>query len=64
SIWIANAQVGLQSPNSNWTGLLWINNINDKRYNQVVFATPFQSGNYSSFVNPERTFGLTLNYDY
>ncbi|NRA04465.1 MAG: TonB-dependent receptor, partial [Myxococcales bacterium] len=64
SFWLTNAQVGIQSPNSQWTGLFWINNINNKRYNTIVFASPLQPGNWSSFVNPQRTFGVTLNYDY
>jgi outer membrane receptor protein involved in Fe transport len=57
---LVNARVGLGAADGRWRLELWAQNLFDKRYAQVAFGAPFQTGTIGAFLGPPRTFGATL----
>ena len=55
-----NAQVGIRTDDGRYEAVLWGRNLDDKRVNMLVFDSVFQAGSWHTFVNPPRTYGLTL----
>jgi outer membrane receptor protein involved in Fe transport len=57
---LVNARVGIGSTNGVWRLELWAQNLFDKKYIQVGFGAPFQTGTIGAFLGPPRTLGATL----
>ncbi len=55
-----NAQAGIGTADGRYEVILWGRNLADKRVNTLVFDSVFQAGSWHTFVNPPRTYGLTL----
>ena len=55
-----NAQLGVKSANGRYEAVFWGRNLGDKRVNTLVFDSVFQGGSWHTFLNPPRTYGLTL----
>jgi len=55
-----NARAGLSAADESWTVELWAQNLLDRRYIQVAFGAPFQTGTTGAFLGAPRTFGATL----
>ncbi len=55
-----NAQVGLKTTDGRYEVVVWGRNLADKRVNTLVFDSVFQAGSWHTFINPPRTYGLTL----
>ena len=55
-----NAQLGIKSAGGRYEAILWGRNLGDKRVNTLVFDSVFQNGSWHTFLNPPRTYGLTL----
>ena len=56
---LVDARASLAAPGERWSLELWVQNLTDKRYTQVAFGAPFQTGTIGAFLGPPRTFGLT-----
>lgn len=57
---LVNARVGIGSTNGVWRLELWAQNLFDKKYVQVGFGAPFQTGTIGAFLGAPRTLGATL----
>jgi outer membrane receptor protein involved in Fe transport len=55
---LVNARAGIAA--RHWSVELWAQNLLDKRYVQVAFGAPFQTGTTGAFLGAPRTFGATL----
>ena len=55
-----NANVAIGTADGRYEAILWGRNLADKRTNMLVFDSVFQSGSWHTWVNPPRTFGLTV----
>ena len=55
-----NANVGIGTADSRYEAILWARNLADKRTNTLVFDSVFQQGSWHTWVNPPRSFGLTV----
>ena len=55
-----NAQLGVKSASGRYEAVFWGRNLGDKRVNTLVFDSVFQGGSWHTFLNPPRTYGLTL----
>lgn len=55
-----NAQLGIKSAGGRYEAIFWGRNLGDKRVNTLVFDSVFQNGSWHTFLNPPRTYGLTL----
>jgi iron complex outermembrane receptor protein len=60
---IVGASIGVAALDDRWRFSLFARNLFDKHYVSVIFPTPFDTGGYSQFPNPEayRTVGVTLD---
>ena len=59
-----NAQFGLRTADDKYEAILWGRNLGDKRVNNLVFDSVFQGGSWSTFLNPPRTWGVTLKANF
>jgi iron complex outermembrane recepter protein len=66
-----NARVGLASPQQIWSAALWVQNLTDEEYYQVVIDTPLQNTagdqlleSYSAFLGEPRTWGVSVGYKF
>jgi outer membrane receptor protein involved in Fe transport len=57
---LLNARAGIAADNDAWSLEVWAQNLADKRYIQVAFGAPFQTGTTGAFLGAPRTFGATL----
>ncbi|OYX35471.1 MAG: TonB-dependent receptor [Caulobacterales bacterium 32-69-10] len=57
---LVNARIGLGAANGTWRLELWAQNLFDKKYTQVGFGAPFQTGTIGAFLGAPRTLGATL----
>lgn len=57
---VTNGQIGIANADNTVRFLLWSRNIFDERSKLNRFGTPFQGGNFTSFVGEPRTYGLSL----
>ncbi len=57
---LVNASLGLGTLDERWGIEVWARNLTDERIYNIVFDTPFQTGNQSAFVEPPRTLGVTV----
>ncbi|MEO6339714.1 MAG: TonB-dependent receptor, partial [Caulobacteraceae bacterium] len=57
---LVNARASLSAPGDRWSLEVWAQNLTDKRYAQVAFGAPFQTGTIGAFLGPPRTFGATV----
>lgn len=58
-----NASVGLNIDNG-LQAVVWVRNATNDDYLLSAFPTVFQAGSFSGYVNPPRTFGLTLRQQF
>ncbi|MBV1877154.1 MAG: TonB-dependent receptor [Pseudomonadales bacterium] len=56
-----NALLGVTSPSGRYTANLWGRNLGNTSRNNIVFATPLQSGSFSTFLTIGRTYGVTFS---
>lgn len=65
---LANARIGLSSPDERWAFELWGRNIFDQEYAQIMFDAPLQLGangpTQAAFLGDPRTVGATLRVRY
>lgn len=59
-----NAQLGLRSADSRYEAFLWGRNLGNKRMNTLVFDSVFQGGSWHTFLNPPRTWGVTVKANF
>lgn len=61
---IVNARVGFGPPDDRWQFELWVDNLLDEDYRQVVFSAAFRPGTYQAFLGDPRTWGATLRFNF
>lgn len=62
---LVNARFGLMEAEGIWSLEAWANNLLDEDFQQVAFDIPLQSnGGYGAFLGEQRTYGLTLRYNF
>ncbi len=62
---LVNARVGIGQTEGVWSIEAWANNLFDEDYTQVAFDIPLQSNaGYGAFIGEQRTYGLTLRYNF
>ncbi|MCC7414408.1 MAG: TonB-dependent receptor [Gammaproteobacteria bacterium] len=59
---LVNLRAGLRG--SSWDVALWAKNVTDETYIQQQVGVPLFSGSYMRWLNPPRTWGVTLRYDF
>lgn len=62
---LVNARVGLGQSEGTWSIEAWANNLFDEEFAQIAFDIPLQSNSgYGAFLGEQRTYGLTLRYNF
>lgn len=56
---IVNARIGIEPVNEAWSLELYVQNLTNSDYYQVVVDQPLQSGTYGAFVGSPRRYGVT-----
>jgi len=59
---LINARVGVRG--ENWDVALWGKNLTDEVYTMQQVGIPLFAGSYMTWLNPPRTWGVTLRYDF
>jgi outer membrane receptor protein involved in Fe transport len=57
---VMNGRIGIGSQTGLWTVDAWAQNLTNKKYYQVGYDGPLQSGTYDAFLGAPRTYGVTL----
>lgn len=58
---IVNMQLGLRDMEDRWDVQFWARNVTDTQVDTLVFNSVFQTGSFSTFLNPPRMVGLTFS---
>lgn len=58
------ARVGVGPQDRRWSVELWVENLFDTHYAQVIIDAPFQAGSEVAYLGAPRTFGITLRGRY
>ncbi|MDX1406278.1 MAG: TonB-dependent receptor [Woeseiaceae bacterium] len=62
---LVNARIGIGHPEGTWAVEAWSNNLFDEDFHQIAFDIPLQSdAGYGAFLGEQRTYGLTLRYNF
>jgi outer membrane receptor protein involved in Fe transport len=56
AVW--NGAVGVAGDERSWEVELWVRNLFDRDYRQVVFDAPLQNGSYNAFLGDPRVWGV------
>lgn len=59
-----NARLGLGARSKAWMVELWAQNLTNANYLQVGFDAPIQAGAWNGFLQPPRTYGVTLRLQF
>ncbi len=59
-----NARFGIGARDQSWTAELWGRNLTNANYLQVGFDAPLQAGSWNGFLQPPRTYGVSLRMRY
>jgi iron complex outermembrane receptor protein len=57
---VADASVGITSPDRGWDVLLWCSNCGNTDYRTIYFNTTFQPDSFSAYLNNPRQYGVTV----
>jgi iron complex outermembrane recepter protein len=61
---LLNGRLGFRIPNNGLSAFVWARNIFDKNYYEQLLPAGGNAGHYGAVLGDQRTFGVTLRYNY
>ncbi|MEQ8990920.1 MAG: TonB-dependent receptor [Pseudomonadales bacterium] len=61
---LVNLQLGVRSQDDRWDAQIWARNLFDNHVETLIFDSVFQTGSFSTFFAPPRTYGLTVSTNF
>jgi iron complex outermembrane receptor protein len=61
---LVNARFGFGAQDHKWMLEAWAQNLTDEQYYQVVFDATLQTGTLDAYLGAQRTYGLTLRFEF
>jgi outer membrane receptor protein involved in Fe transport len=61
---LVNARFGFGAQDKKWLVEAWAQNLTDEEYYQVVFDGTLQTGTYDAYLGAQRTYGVTVRFQF